>query len=507
MFKNEEEFASKLRDLEIDGKPSEEFRAKLHERMFETYANARKKGADPNSHAALEAKIEALNVNDTPSEEFRGSLRQGMLDTYQDVQNDPISPENLGAKIKGLRLDDRQSYAFHDELYDRAVETYAKGREKRKALFQWKNKARKFALATSILIVMGAAVWTLMSVPGALASVSLGAVLKEIRKVRPVTYNANVREGDSAPYKMHWMVSASGRARWITPDGAITIVDPVQGEIIMLTPANKTFRTITYQTDKQRHDPLEQIRKLQETDGGFAGTEQLDGQLTNVFQIKQQDRTITIWADAQTNLPIRVEIITTAKTATAPSQRTSMILSDFVWGADLPEELFALTPPEGYVPEWQRGEVPTEADLIEELRLLAKIFEGVFPPSLNPSDVRRLWFSFMLKKGLVVRTKIGDSVVNKYRDDDPNGLVQTTKGIVKRGIKFVDRQEGTATDWHYFGGGVKLGDANAPICWWRPKGSTMYRVVYGDLSIRNLAPDQLPKRPKVPETQSSTSEE
>ena len=412
-------------------------------------------------------------------------------------------------------MDDHQSCAFHDELHGRVLETYHGTRKKRKAVSRYpvvrRLLSRKLALAASILIVAGAAIWTLMSVPGPLASVSFAAVLGEIRKVRPVTYTVSIQEEDSTPYKMQWMISASGRARWIRSDGAVNIRDFTQGKLIRLDPVERTFRILTRPTrtrplGERRYDPLKRIRNLRETDGRFAGTEQLDGRSANVFRIQRQDQTMTIWADIRTNLPIRVEIVATLKTATLPSRNRSTIISDFVWDADLPESLFALTPPEGYIPEWQRGEAPTEADLIELLRLLASMSEGIFPPSLDPSDIRRMAVRYLRNKGLVVGATVGDLSVTTFLDD-PNDLVETTQGIVKRGIKFVDRQEGTKSDWCYRGGGIKLGDANTPICWWKPEGSTMYRVVYGDLTIRDATPDELPQRSEVPETQTSTSEE
>ena len=38
-------------------------------------------------------------------------------------------------------------------------------------------------------------------------------------------------------------------------------------------------------------------------------------------------------------------------------------------------------------------------------------------------------------------------------------------------------------DWHYVGKDVALGDSNTPIAWWRPDGSDVYRVIWGDLRI------------------------
>ena len=48
-------------------------------------------------------------------------------------------------------------------------------------------------------------------------------------------------------------------------------------------------------------------------------------------------------------------------------------------------------------------------------------------------------------------------------------------------------------DWHYVGANVKLGDAKSPVCWYRPDDSKTYRVIYGDLSVKDVAPEDLPK--------------
>lgn len=45
----------------------------------------------------------------------------------------------------------------------------------------------------------------------------------------------------------------------------------------------------------------------------------------------------------------------------------------------------------------------------------------------------------------------------------------------------------------YRGAGVKLGDANTAILWWQHPGSTTYRVIYGDLTVKDLGLEELPK--------------
>jgi len=48
-------------------------------------------------------------------------------------------------------------------------------------------------------------------------------------------------------------------------------------------------------------------------------------------------------------------------------------------------------------------------------------------------------------------------------------------------------------DLHYVGNGVKLGEGESEVFWYRPDGSEAYRVIYGDLSVKDVAPENLPK--------------
>ncbi len=48
-------------------------------------------------------------------------------------------------------------------------------------------------------------------------------------------------------------------------------------------------------------------------------------------------------------------------------------------------------------------------------------------------------------------------------------------------------------DQQYAGNGVKLGEADKAIFWYRPEGAETYRVIYGDLSVKDVAAENLPK--------------
>ena len=48
-------------------------------------------------------------------------------------------------------------------------------------------------------------------------------------------------------------------------------------------------------------------------------------------------------------------------------------------------------------------------------------------------------------------------------------------------------------DAHYAGKGVKLGEPDRPIFWYKPEGAKTYRVIYADLSVKEA--ESAPKSP------------
>jgi len=46
--------------------------------------------------------------------------------------------------------------------------------------------------------------------------------------------------------------------------------------------------------------------------------------------------------------------------------------------------------------------------------------------------------------------------------------------------------------FRYLGKGVRFGDAESIVCWYQLKGAQNYRVVYGDLRVRDVASEDLP---------------
>ena len=51
-------------------------------------------------------------------------------------------------------------------------------------------------------------------------------------------------------------------------------------------------------------------------------------------------------------------------------------------------------------------------------------------------------------------------------------------------------------DPHYVGASVKLGALDRPILWYKPSGAGKYRIIYADLSVKELTPAELDKLPE-----------
>jgi len=200
------------------------------------------------------------------------------------------------------------------------------------------------------------------------------------------------------------------------------------------------------------------------------GEKEIDGQIAKGFQATGPDVELTIWADPQTALPIRME---------QQWRQMQFVCTDFQFDIELDESLFSMEIPEGYS-ELPSGELPiassTEKDLVETLRIWAEIIlDGIFPKDFSGQvyvdDVnknRKKFAKLQKEQKLELAMKLGPGFI----------FVQLLKA---------------ENDWHYVGKGVKLGDSESPVCWYRPEGSETYRVIYGDLSVKDMAPENLPK--------------
>ncbi len=63
---------------------------------------------------------------------------------------------------------------------------------------------------------------------------------------------------------------------------------------------------------------------------------------------------------------------------------------------------------------------------------------------------------------------------------------------MSRGIMFLMKLP-AESNWRYAGENVKYDQAETPVFWYKPEGADTYRVIYGDLSVKNVSQENLPK--------------
>jgi hypothetical protein len=237
-------------------------------------------------------------------------------------------------------------------------------------------------------------------------------------------------------------------------------------------PVNGSFEQIRERVRKAQTDP-ESSQPL--------GEKVIDGVRAVGFRLDDKTGSTDVWADPKTSLPIRVE------TTFLTEPRVDLVMTNFQYDVELDESLFSFEPPKGYtVREMPLSLDPVSIeDLGDMLRFGAENNDSVFTDELQGASGVHAVMGKLLKK---VETKHGQDSA-EWKD----ALMEYSTKIA-RGSAFI-MHELPKTEWHYQGGGVKLGDAKTAIFWYKPQDSDTYQVLHGDLRVeKDVAETGLPKK-------------
>ncbi|MBC8472023.1 MAG: hypothetical protein H8D56_21405 [Planctomycetes bacterium] len=343
-----------------------------------------------------------------------------------------------------------------------------------------KSRTGKIAAAAVIIALVVAGIYFL-GVPT--ESVAWADVVRPILTARTVVFNVIPVEGENIPVtRVMNMGTQRVRSEVLSPDGktvqVIVIVDYDTLQMLTLTPKQKISALIDLKDLPEKpENVLEVLRNVVteiQNDPDVSveplGEKEIDGQIAKGFRATGPDVEFTVWADPQSALPIRME---------QKWRQMHFYYTDFQFDIEMDESLFSMEIPEGYstMPKAALSLTgSTEQDLIETLRIWAEIIlDGVFPNDFSSQaymdDVPKI-------------RKLASQ--HSQEQNQEYGLKMIRGFIFFKLLK-------AENDWHYAGENVKLGDAESPVCWYRPDGSDTYRVIYGDLSVKDVAPENLPK--------------
>jgi hypothetical protein len=156
---------------------------------------------------------------------------------------------------------------------------------------------------------------------------------------------------------------------------------------------------------------------------------------------------------------------------------------DIDFGAELDDSLFSLVPPSDYTLQTEQWAQVTEKEMVDYLGVMADYNDKTFPDEPYSIDSPR--FNETDRKAKEDRTPAEQRLLDTVYHYMRAGLNSMPTG------HFIEDHtiEGT---FRYLGKGVRLGDADRIVCWYKLKDTGVYRAVYGDLSVRDIAPEDLP---------------
>ncbi len=337
------------------------------------------------------------------------------------------------------------------------------------------------AIAASVFVLLTAGLihWSRAS------GVALADVLEHVRTVRSLTFKVTAQPMPNLPPQVYdVMLLEPGKARQTMPGGTVLISNRNLGKCLVLQPAQKRAILVSLTGRKRDEDAegfVEELKALQDGSEERLGKKEIDDKTAIGFHISGDPKKgwdWTIWADEQTGLPIRVEV-----ELGNMGLETPIVMSDFAFNVELDDSLFSMTPPAGYTVQEMQVPIsdPTEEDLVEGLRTITRLTDGTFPPDFR------------------IQTVVG-IVIDSYKSSSPRDAGHTVLDAARDASKTA-RAHSFVTglnpdcDWHYAGKDVRLGEGDKPVCWWRPRGSQTYRVIYGDLSVRPADASELPSPP------------
>jgi outer membrane lipoprotein-sorting protein len=382
-----------------------------------------------------------------------------------------------GKALSDSRLEDKVLNRIIQEQNVRLTTAHKAGEGLKLRRIIMKSKITRVAAAAAIIFAVLIGIHSLTG-----GTVTFAQVVEPILKARTVIYDFIIGDEESNPVIMHEIVVGTRIKRTISNmPGMTQIIDLENGKMLVLLDAEEktaVYVNIKGKLQERSRGYIEFVRKvLMELKDSQKveklGEQEIEGQKAIGFAGRGLigDGKVKIWANPKTAVPIRVEL---------QIGRLFVIMKNFKFDERIEESEFSMDVPEGYTLEEAEADFTkgTEEDFIESLRIWAEVLlDGTFPEAVGTE-------SFMKQMPL-----LGEKLAQSDLSEEEAAKLGIT---LPRGMFFLQLLE-TEDKYHYAGKGVKLGDADTAIFWYRPEGSEAYRVIYGDLSVKEVSEENLPK--------------
>ena len=336
-----------------------------------------------------------------------------------------------------------------------------------------KSPITRIAAVAAVIVVAALGINYIMA-----PSVTWAQVIEPILNARTIVFDLILGTDDTGTGAHEIVVGSRMRRIMSNMPNMTMIIDMDNAKLLGLDTEAKTAIYVDIEGDlgDRTRNYIKFVRQIigQLQDGQVEelGERVIDGQKAIGFVGRGQNEEVRIWADPETALPIRIEA--------QIGQEFSFIMKNFEFDAAVDESLVSMDVPDGYT--LQKTDInlgnATEKDFVESLRIWAEIIgDGTFPEAIGTESTMKAMPTLVQK-------------LTAMQVTEEKGT-QIGMGFAK-GMLFHQILESQGA-WNYAGAGVKLGDAGKAIFWYQPKGSQTYRVIYGDLSVKDVAAEDLPK--------------
>ena len=311
-------------------------------------------------------------------------------------------------------------------------------------------------------------------------TVTFADVIEPILNARTVVLDLVVGSEETG-LVVHDIVVGSKIRRKFSNMETIRIIDLDSARALMLDPLDKSAVYMDIQGPLQKglknyldivRDIVADMKDHPEWPVQELGQRRINGQKAVGFLLSGPKIKLTIWANAETAAPIRIELL---------MGQSQTIFKNIEFDVPVDESLVSMDIPDGYTLHEKELDYTgfDEKDFIIVLQFWAEhVLGGNFPDSVSAEDI--------LKVAPALRQKIDQLNIS----DEEKMQLGTAMG---RGFMFFRQLDPSGIDWHYVGKGVEFGDANTAVFLYRPEGSETWRVIYGDLRVKDVASENLPK--------------
>lgn len=339
-----------------------------------------------------------------------------------------------------------------------------------------KSPMTKMAAAVVLIIAVLFGIFQLGN-----GSVTFADVIKPILNAQTVVVDMLTGEDETGPV-IHDIVKDSRIRRTMSNmPGMTQILDLQQGKMLVLNEVDKTAAYVDIEGPLQEgtrsyvglvQETIAKLKDHPEWPVTELGQQEIDGQIAVGFNVNGRDQQLTVWADPKMAVPVRIEL--------RRGQSVLAIFKNIKFDVPIDESQVSMNAPDGYIlheAELNLGDF-NEQDFIETLRMWPELLlDGKFPDRLSAE--------YIMKQVPIIGVKIDQLDISD--EEKVQRSMQLGRGLTF--FQFLRHQN----KWHYAGKDVKLGDVETPIFWYRPEDSKTWRVIYGDLSVKDVAPENLPK--------------